>query len=237
MSSQRTVIIGGTSGIGLATARHLKDLGLDVTVAGRDKARLDAAAAAVDGVQTLALDARNAAELPAALAGVGRVDHLVLALGGNRGMGPIASLSLDDARAPFEDKVFPQIACVQAALPVMSPQASITFVSAVSARAAMPGTAALGAANAAIEALVPILAAELKPMRVNAVSPGVIDTPWWDFLPGEQKAAAFADFAGRTPVGRIGTADDVAAAIAFLVRESFVTGHVLVCDGGARLGV
>ncbi len=236
MPSQHAVIIGGTSGIGLATARRLRELGLEVTIAGRDRARLEAAARSADGAKALMLDARDPKALGEAFAGMGRMDHLILVLGGNRGMGPIASLSPEDMRAPFEDKVFPHLACVQAALPVLASAASITLVSAVSAQAAMPGTAALGAANAAIEALVPILAAELKPMRVNAVSPGVIDTPWWDFLPADQKAGAFADFAGRTPVGRIGTADDVAAAIVFLVRDTFVNGQVLVCDGGARLG-
>ncbi len=101
---------------------------------------------------------------------------------------------------------------------------------------ALPGTAGLGAANAAVSALAPILASELRPLRVNAVSPGVIDTPWWDFLPADQKAAASADFAGKTPAGRVGKAEDVARAIAFLIADSFMTGHVLVCDGGLRLG-
>ncbi len=221
---------------GLAAARRLLALGLTVTIAGRDKAKLEAAVQALDGAAAIALDARDPAAMREAFAAMAGVDHLVLTLGGNRGMGPIAGLSPDDFRAPFEDKVFPQVACIQAALPALSPQASITLVSAVSAQAAMPGTAALGAANAAVEALVPILAVELKPMRVNAVSPGVIDTAWWDFLPADQKAAAFAGFAARTPVGRVGTPDDVAAAIAFLVRDSFMSGHVLTCDGGARLG-
>ncbi len=236
MSSQHAVIIGGSSGIGQAAARQLLALGLRVTIAGRDKAKLDAAAKAADGAATIVLDAYHGEALRAAFAGMGTVDHLVLALGGNRGMGPIASLSPGMLRAPFEDKTFLHMAAVQAALPVLSRQASITFISAVSAQAAMPGTVALAAANAAIEAMVPVLAVELKPMRVNAVSPGVIDTAWWDFLPAEQKAGAFADLAGRTPVGRVGTADDVAMAIAFLVRDSFMTGHVLTCDGGARLG-
>jgi NAD(P)-dependent dehydrogenase (short-subunit alcohol dehydrogenase family) len=99
----------------------------------------------------------------------------------------------------------------------------------------MPGTAGIGAANAAVAALVPILAAELKPIRVNGVSPGVIDTPWWDFLPADQKGPAFAGFAARTPVGRVGQPEDVAQAIAFLVTNGFMSGHVLTCDGGARL--
>jgi NAD(P)-dependent dehydrogenase (short-subunit alcohol dehydrogenase family) len=95
--------------------------------------------------------------------------------------------------------------------------------------------AGIGAANAAVTALVPILANELKPLRVNAVSPGVIDTPWWDFLPKEQKATVFADYASKTPVGRVGRVEDVAQSIAFLVCDTFMSGHTIVCDGGLRL--
>lgn len=117
----------------------------------------------------------------------------------------------------------------------MSAHGSITFVSAVSAHAAAPWTAGIGSANAAVAALAPILAAELKPLRVNGVSPGVIDTPWWDAFPEEQRRAMFADYAGKTPVGRIGRPEDVAQAIAFLINDSFMSGHVLICDGGLRL--
>jgi NAD(P)-dependent dehydrogenase (short-subunit alcohol dehydrogenase family) len=82
----------------------------------------------------------------------------------------------------------------------------------------------------------PVLAAELRPLRVNAVTPGVVDTPWWDFMDPEQRRDAFAGFARRTPVGRVGAPDDIAKAIAFLIDNDFVTGHVLTCDGGLRLG-
>jgi NAD(P)-dependent dehydrogenase (short-subunit alcohol dehydrogenase family) len=105
----------------------------------------------------------------------------------------------------------------------------------VSAHAAAPGTAGIGAANAAVAMFVPILAAELRPLRVNGVSPGVVDTPWWDFLPSEQRNAVFADYAAKTPVGRVGNPDDIAQAIAFLIAGTFMTGHVIVCDGGLRL--
>jgi len=98
-----------------------------------------------------------------------------------------------------------------------------------------PGTAGIGAANAAVAALVPILAVELKPLRVNGVSPGVIDTPWWDAFPEEQKRAMFEGFAAKTPVGRVGRPEDVAQAIAFLIGDEFMTGHMLICDGGLRL--
>jgi NAD(P)-dependent dehydrogenase (short-subunit alcohol dehydrogenase family) len=99
----------------------------------------------------------------------------------------------------------------------------------------MPGTAGLGAINAAIAALAPILAVELKPIRVNCVSPGVVDTPWWDFT-AERRKQTFAGFAARTPVGRVGNPQEIAEAIAFLIGNGFTSGHTLICDGGIRLG-
>ena len=143
-------------------------------------------------------------------------------------------MSIEGVKLGFEEKVYPHFAAAQAALPFLSPQGSITFISAVSGQAAVPGTSGIGAANAAIAALVPVLAVELKPRRVNAVSPGVIDTPWWDSMPKQQKEAMFKDFSAKTPVGRVGTADDVAKAIAFLIDDSFITGQILICDGGLR---
>ena len=116
-----------------------------------------------------------------------------------------------------------------------SPTGSMTFVSAISARAANPGTSGLAAINSAIEGLVKPLAVELRPRRVNAVSPGVIDTPWWSWMPDDQKQSTFARFAAATPVGRVGRPEDVAQAIVFLIGNSFMTGCVLECDGGLRL--
>ena len=109
---------------------------------------------------------------------------------------------------------------------------SITMISAASARAALPGTVTLAAVNGAIERMVSPLAAELAPVRVNAVSPGIIDTPWWSFLPDDQRQAQFTAAAGSVPAGRIGTAADVAGAVAYLVDASLVTGTILPMDGG-----
>lgn len=234
MSSDHIVILGGSSGIGLAAAQRLQ-AAHRVTIAGRDPKRLAAAKAALGDVRAVALDAADPEEVRTFFASAGGVDHLVLAFGSGRGVGPFASVGLDDVRKGFEEKVFPQFACAQAALPLLRKDGSLTFIAAVSAHASMPGTAGIGAANAAVAALTPILAAELKPLRVNCVSPGVIDTPWWDFLSPDQKAAAFASFAGRTPAGRVGRADDIAKAIAFLIADEFMSGHVLVCDGGLRV--
>ena len=103
------------------------------------------------------------------------------------------------------------------------------------ARAANPGTAGLSAINSAIEGLVKPLAVELRPRRVNAVSPGVIDTPWWNWMPEDQKRETFNKFAAATPAGRVGRPEDIAEAIVFLIGNSFMTGCVLECDGGLRL--
>jgi NAD(P)-dependent dehydrogenase (short-subunit alcohol dehydrogenase family) len=238
MSTQHTVIVGGSSGIGLATARHLLASGGEVTIAGRNEARLNEARRQLGlDAQIVSMDATAADALPGQFAQIGRFDHLVLALGSGKGIGPFASVSLADVKLGFEEKVYAHFATAQAALPFLNSTGSITFVSAVSAQASVPGTAGIGAANAAVAALIPILAVELMPLRVNGVSPGVIDTPWWDAMPKEQKLAMFKDFAAKTPVGRVGRPEDVAQAIAFLIGDDFITGHMLVCDGGLRFTV
>ena len=236
MSSQHTVIVGGSSGIGLAAARHLLASGARVTITGRNETRLvEARRQLGPEAQVVPMDATAADALPAQFARIGKFDHLVLALGSGKGLGPFATASLADVKLGFEEKVYAHFAAAQAALPFLNPTGSLTFVSAVSAQAALPGTAGIGAANAAVAMLVPILAVELKPLRVNGVSPGVIDTPWWDAFPEEQKLAMFKDYASKTPVGRVGRPEDVAKAIAFLIGNDFMTGHMLTCDGGLRL--
>jgi NAD(P)-dependent dehydrogenase (short-subunit alcohol dehydrogenase family) len=235
MPSQHVVIVGGSSGIGLAAARQLLVAGLKVTIAGRSTQRLNEARQFLAGAETVVMDAAATDALKATFSRIGAFDHLVLALGSGKGFGPFTSVSVADVRKGFEEKVYPHFAVAQAALPFLRKDGSITFISAVSAHAAMPGTAGIGAANAAVAMFVPILAAELRPLRVNGVSPGVVDTPWWDFLPPEQREAVFADYASKTPVGRVGKPDDIAQAVAFLVSNSFMNGHVIVCDGGLRL--
>jgi NAD(P)-dependent dehydrogenase (short-subunit alcohol dehydrogenase family) len=236
MSSQHTVIVGGSSGIGLATARHFLASGARVTITGRNETRLvEASRQLGPEAQVVRMDATAVDALPAQFAQIGKFDHLVLALGSGKGVGPFATVPLDDVKAGFEEKVYAHFATAQAALPFLNATGSLTFVSGLAALAAMPGTAGIGAANAAVAMLVPILAVELKPLRVNGVCPGVIDTPWWAAVPNEQKQAIFEGYASKTPVGRVGRPDDVAQAIAFLIANDFMTGHMLVCDGGLRL--
>jgi len=234
---QRVVVIGASAGIGEATARVFAAQGAAVVITGRSKDRLDQAAQRIGyPVEVAELDATNRGALDAFFATAGTIDHLVLAVSpGAVGVGPIADLDEAALRQAFDGKFFAHVKAIQAALPRLRPDGSVTIVSAASARAAFPGTAALAGANGALEAIVPPLAVELAPLRVNAVSPGVIDTPWWAAMPEDQRRAYFDAAAAITPVRRVGRAEDVADAIAYLAGATFVTGTVLECTGGFNL--
>ena len=241
MDQPAAVIMGGSSGIGEATAEVFLRSGTPVTITGRSRDRLDSALTRLQdakpdaSVQAHALDARNSDQLRELFGALRGVGFLVLALSGASGAGPIRQLDLGALRAGLEGKTLPYIGCVQAALPALSERASITMVTAGSAQAALPGTAGLAAVNGALEAMVRPLAIELAPIRVNAVSPGVIDTPWWDALPPDRREAMQRSAATASPVGRIGQPEHVARLVHALATNEFVTGVTVPCDGGLRL--
>jgi NAD(P)-dependent dehydrogenase (short-subunit alcohol dehydrogenase family) len=238
MSRQTALVVGGTSGIGLATARRLLGLGATVHVVGRHQERLDALAASDPALVPHRADAGVGAEIASVLGAVGQVgqvDWLVITLSGREGIGPIADLDLDALRRAFEAKFWGHITTVKAALGHLGPDASVTLVGAVTARAGMPGTAGIAAVNGAVEALVKPLAVELAPVRVNGVSPGFVDTPWWDGVAEEARDALFAQAAKALPARRIATADDVAEVVVLAATNANITGTVIEADGGARL--
>jgi NAD(P)-dependent dehydrogenase (short-subunit alcohol dehydrogenase family) len=237
-TTRHAVVIGGTAGIGLAAARLLAARGHRVTVVGRDPDRLKRALAELDGrdVQGRIASATDRAALDALFAELGAVDDLVVTAPGTGAPGTLAELDLGTLEEAFRTKFSGLTNAIQAALPHLASSGSITLVSAASAQTALAGTAGLAAVNGAVETLVPTLALELAPIRVNCVSPGVIDTEWWDrVVPPEQRAAAMESFVAGTPVGRVGTAEDVADVIALLVRNGYLTGTVIPVDGGLRL--
>jgi NAD(P)-dependent dehydrogenase (short-subunit alcohol dehydrogenase family) len=222
----RVVIMGGTSGIGLATARLLASDGADVIVTGRDQAKLDSLDPGIAGER---VDGTAPEEVAGLFERTGSFEHLVLAFSqGSEGFGPLRELEPAAVRSAFEGKTVPYLLAIQRA----SVTESITMVSASSARAAFPGTVALAAANGAIERAVSPLAAELAPVRVNAVAPGAIDTPWWSFLPEDQRRAQFDAIGASLPAGRVGRPEEVADAIRYLIGASYVTGSILPVDGG-----
>ncbi|WP_242886270.1 SDR family oxidoreductase [Actinomadura litoris] len=234
--AQRVLVCGGGSGIGAATAALFAGRGADVVITGRNEERLAKTAANIDGnVTGRRMDAASGEQVAEFFAAGATYDHLVLALSGGSGAGPFATLDLDELREGFEGKFWPHLRLLQAALPHLAEDGSVTLLTASSARAALPGTSGLAAINGALEAMVRPLATELAPRRVNAVSPGVIETPWWDALPEAQRAAVFAEHAAALPVGRVGRPEEVAEAVVLAATNGFITGQVIECNGGLTL--
>ncbi len=231
---QRVLVVGGSSGIGRATAEMLSQNGAEVVVTGRSADKLQQVAA-VSAVRTEQVDAGDRAALNRLFAELGSIDHLVVCVSGGEGAGPFATLDLDAVRRAFAAKTFTQLEVVQAAQPILRPTGSITLITAGSAQAALAGTVGLAAVNGALEAAVRPLASELAPVRVNAVSPGVVNTAWWESMTREQRSAFFTEFASRTPLGRIAEPEEIAATVMLLIGSTFVTGHVIVADGGLHL--
>jgi NAD(P)-dependent dehydrogenase (short-subunit alcohol dehydrogenase family) len=228
--NQKVIIAGGTSGIGLATARQFKAEGAIVTVTGLRADRV--AAAAREGLQARSVDSRDPKALSLFFIAHGPLDHLIIAVGGSKGMGSFAELSLQLLREGFEEKFWPQLNTLQAALPMMNPNGSVTLITGSAAAAKAPGISGLTAINGALELMVPVLARELPSTRINAVSPGVVDTPWWDFIPAEQRSGAFAQFTANIPVKRASQPEEIADAVLFLAGNAYVTGKVVGVDGG-----
>lgn len=223
----RVVVLGGTNGIGRAVAERMTADGAEVTVTGRDPERLAAIKDRVTAAEQV--DAAAEAEVEAFFERMGSFEHLVLNFSpGAVGIGPLRSVSSADLRAAFEGKLFAYLHAIKTA----AVTESVTMVSAASARAAAPGLSTLAAVNGAIERVVSPLAAELAPVRVNAVAPGAIATDWWSFIPADQRPQQFAAFTDALPIKRAGQPEEVADAVAYLIRASYVTGSVLPVDGG-----
>ncbi|MCU1645169.1 MAG: 3-oxoacyl-[acyl-carrier-protein] reductase [Nocardia sp.] len=233
---QRVVVMGGSSGIGEATATTFAADNAEVVITGRTQDKIDAALARIGGKSTgFRMDATDQADIEAFFAQSGPIDHLVIAVSGAAGSGPFAELNLDDLAAGFNQKFWAQVRILKAALPHLNSTGSVTLITAGSSRAAFPGTVGLAAINGALDAMVPPLAVELAPVRINAISPGVIDTPWWDRVPEAQRQALFDGMVATTPVGRVGRPEDIAAAIHMLATNGFITGVVLDANGGTNL--
>jgi len=234
LNGRTVVVIGGTSGIGLATARQAMAAGARVVVAGRDAKRVAAAGSSLPGVIAMQADVMDGDALDACFAAAGTVDHLVQAASNIAG-GRLADTPEEQLRPAVEVRLWGSIRAVQHALGRLAPDGSITLVSGGVSSRPVPGTAAGAAGAGAVEALARALAVELAPVRVNAVCPGMVATPMLDRIFGDQRDERFAAVAARLPVGRVGTADDIAAAILALATNGYITGEVLHVDGGERL--
>lgn len=244
MTTNHVLIVGGSSGIGLALAERLLADGASVTIAGRSAQRLDAAARHLEGarrpgsgrLRTSQVDIGREEQVRALLAGTGPLDHVVVTAADVAGAyAPLPDFDVEAARAVLGTKLLGPWLVAKHAAGQLPPTGSITFTSGIAAYRPAAGSSMIASANGALEALARALAVELAPIRVNVVSPGWVDTPIWDTLAGDAKSERLAAMAARLPARRVGTPADLAAAYAAVLDNGFVTGTVVHVDGGHRL--
>jgi NAD(P)-dependent dehydrogenase (short-subunit alcohol dehydrogenase family) len=229
LAGKKVVVVGGSSGIGLATAELAKKEGADVVIASRNAQRLKSAADKI-GATDIAADVTSDESVADLFRKCGLVDHVVVTAAQLR-TGPFKTVAMDDVRATMESKFWG--AWRVARFAEIRPGGSLTLVSGYLSTRPRPGAAIVGAVNGALESLTKSLALELAPIRVNAVSPGTIDTPIRASMPEAARRDMLAKTAASLPVGRVGESEDIAQQILTFMALGFATGSVVYIDGGA----
>jgi NAD(P)-dependent dehydrogenase (short-subunit alcohol dehydrogenase family) len=234
LKNTRVLIIGGTSGIGLAVAKAAAERGAVLVVASRRQSSVDRALAELpDDARGAVINLADAAALDEFAEMVGDIEHLVFTAGDSLEQAKLADLTPDVVSAFFTTRFVGALNAIRVFAPHITAGGSITLTSGTAAYT--PGFGILpvsvcGAMNAATTAL----AFELAPLRVNAVAPGVVRTPLWDSL-GDAKQVVFDQAARTLPLGRVGEVEDAALAYVYCMEQSFGTGIVLTVDGGTLL--
>jgi NAD(P)-dependent dehydrogenase (short-subunit alcohol dehydrogenase family) len=236
LDSQKIVVLGGTSGIGLATARLVAAEGATVVVASSDPERLDAALADLPAnAEGYALDVRREEEIRDLFERIGPFDHLAYTAGESLPLGLIATTDLESARRAFEIRFWGAYAAVKHAAPRLRPGGSIALSSGIASTRPQATWTVASSICGAVEALTRALAVELAPIRVNAVAPGVVRSNLWRDMSENDRSAMYASLAQALPARRAGEVGDVAETFLYLMRNGYSTGTVVTVDGGSVL--
>jgi NAD(P)-dependent dehydrogenase (short-subunit alcohol dehydrogenase family) len=232
LKDRRVLVVGGSSGIGEGAAKAAVEHGAKVLIASRSADKLRAAAARIGrGCETAVIDTREDASVEAFFTSAGTFDHVVMSAA-QVTIGPVRTLSVADAQASMNSKFWGTYRVARAAQ--IASEGSLTMISGAAAVRATRGRALQTAINAAVEALTKGLALEFSPVRVNTVSPGLVETPIWGNLDAA-RIAQIQEMARRTPTGRVGQPEDIALQILACMTNKFMTGSVIYLDGGYLL--
>lgn len=235
-TTPRVLIVGGTSGIARALAESLVDDGATVFLAGRDPERVrDSLAQTLhDRVETVRIDLGDEASITAAAEDLGPLDFVV-SVAAAHANGPVAGLERDAVTMAFDAKVVGPLLLAKHLAGSIRHGGGFVFLSGVAAWKPAPGLSVMATTNGAVAFLAEALAVELAPVRVVAVSPGIIDSGAWDGMGADEKQRMFTETAASNPSRRVGTVDDVVSTIRYAMENTFVTGTTLHVDGGGRL--
>jgi NAD(P)-dependent dehydrogenase (short-subunit alcohol dehydrogenase family) len=228
LAGKKVVVVGGSSGIGLATAEMAKAQGAEVVIASRNADRVKTAAAKI-GAKGIPADVTNDQSVVDLFHACGPIDHVVVSAAQLR-TGPFKTVAMDDVRATLEAKLWGAWRCARAA--EIRPGGSLTLVSGFLSIRPRPNSAIVSAANGALESLTRALALELAPIRVNCVSPGIIDTPIRAAMPEAARKEMLDKTAASLPVRRVGLGEDIAQQILVFMTNGFMTGSIVYLDGG-----
>jgi NAD(P)-dependent dehydrogenase (short-subunit alcohol dehydrogenase family) len=236
LDGARVVILGGSSGIGLATASRAAASGATVIVGSSSAGRIEQALAVLPAsAEGHVVDLRSEDAIRDLFSRLGAIDHLVYTAGERLQLAAITATDLADARRAFEIRVWGAYAAVKHAAPKLRPGGSIVLSSGSAGMRPQPTWTVAASICGAVEALTRALAVELAPIRVNATAAGVVRSNLWGGLPEADRAGLYAAVAGSLPVGRVGEVEDVAATIVYLLTNGYSTGTVVPVDGGAAL--
>jgi NAD(P)-dependent dehydrogenase (short-subunit alcohol dehydrogenase family) len=236
LRNKKVILLGASSGIGLATAKAAAAQGANVIIVSGNQNRLDNALSQLPtGSEAYSVDLSQEENISRFFAGIGRFDHLIYTAGENLNLQSLSTTVIDDARNFFNLRFWSAVACVKYGAPLLNPGGSIGLTSGTAALRPGKGWSMASAICGAMEGFVRAMAVELAPIRVNCVVPGVIRTGLWAGMPEASREDLFTGMANTLPVQRVGEAEDVALAFVYLMQQSFGTGQCLLVDGGTVL--
>ena len=237
LRQRRVVVIGGTSGIGLAVAQAALADGAGVVVGSSSAEKVGAVKDKLAGAEALAVDVKSESSVETFFERVGAFDHLVFTAGdwSSFGGGPIERIDVAAAASVFAVRFWGAFTAIKHAHRRIREGGSITLTDGMIAHRPRKGAAISSAMAGAIEHLTRALALELSPIRVNAVCPGAIRTDVWNVFPADQREERWKRMTERLPLKRIGEPNEVAQAYLYLMRGGYTTGQVLRVDGGQTM--
>ena len=235
MLEQTVVVIGGSAGIGLETARRARAQGADVILTGRNPDRLKHAAGELGALSTATFDANDSAALEAFFAQLeGPIDH-VMVTAGRPYYAPLAEMDFDEARHALQEHPMLMVGVARYASGKVRPGGALVFMGGTGARNPAAGVGLSSAMTAALPALTASLALEIAPVRINLIAAGFVDTPLSASLLGDRLDERRDELRAKLPIGRVVGPEDVAALAVHLMSNTALTGATYDIDGGQQL--